>query len=50
MSSFSVAPVARKLSLLCDECLDEAFVAWLREQRKQFKVFTLPRGRSDEHL
>lgn len=40
----------RKLPLLCDECLDSEFVDWLRNERGHFKVFTLPRRRSDEHL
>src|SRR5436190_21474896 len=40
----------RKLSLLCDECLGEEFVNWLRNEPRPFRVFTLPKGRSDEHL
>jgi predicted nuclease of predicted toxin-antitoxin system len=43
-------PQRRKLSLLCDECLEEEFVGWLRNEPELFKVFTLPKGRSDEHL
>ena len=40
----------RKLSLLCDECLEGDFVEWLKNEPEYFRVFTLPKGRSDEHL
>jgi predicted nuclease of predicted toxin-antitoxin system len=40
----------RILPLLCDECLNDAFVRWLQNERKLFRVFTMPKGRSDEHL
>jgi predicted nuclease of predicted toxin-antitoxin system len=41
---------SRKLALLWDECLNESFVDWLRNERDHFKVFALPKRRSDEHL
>src|SRR5262245_4147784 len=40
----------RKLALLCDECMDQAFIDWLRTTTEYFKVFTLPKRRSDEQL